>query len=194
MPGGCCTVERCVQGDCPPVPGSPCLPRSGHHCPRGVMSQESELDPHRVPLCSCQSTACILGTERDICPKLCPGIMFSPSTQSVLSPQTHQCHRVWEGFVLGLLKLKLFPKCILIIKLHFRLNKVKEEHPTGHCELPTHCPLPVGSSSSPYRPRHPTAGRAWKHSDKTKARGEVSGKLCQISHHNPCVLSLNTDG
>lgn len=67
-----------------------------------------------------------------------------------------------------------------------------------HCEFPTHCPQPVGSFSSsgwsPHHPSHPTAERAQKHSSNTKAKGELSGKLCQINHSNPCVLSLNTDG
>lgn len=103
-----------LWGAVSPCP-QPFLPRSGHHCPREVTSQEGELDPRRVPLCSPHSSACILGTERDTCPKLCPGVTPSPSSEGALSPQTHHCHRVWEGFVLGLLNLKLFLKCILII-------------------------------------------------------------------------------
>lgn len=76
-------------GEHPPVPCSPCLPRTGCHCPRGVTSQEGELDPHQVPLCFPRSTACILGTERDTRPKPCPGVTSSPSTEGALSPQAH---------------------------------------------------------------------------------------------------------
>lgn len=142
-----CTGERRVWGGHLPVPGSPCLPRSGGHSPRGVTSQEGELDPHRVPLCPPRALPPSWGQKGTLVPRRVQESP-SPSSEGVLSPQTHHCHRVWEGFVLGLLNLKLFPKCILIIKLHFRLNKVKEECPTGHCELPTHCPQPMGSSSA----------------------------------------------
>lgn len=46
--GSASSGERRVWGASPLCP---CLPRSGHHCPGEVTSQEGEPDPHRV-LCA----------------------------------------------------------------------------------------------------------------------------------------------
>lgn len=110
------------------------------------------------------------------------------------------------GFCPYLLNIKLFPKCVLIMKLFFRLNRMKEVWSKRHGRLPACCHLPTGSSgavlSSAERGAgrshcphwHPAAETARKHCGHAKSRVEVSGQLQQISRCNACTLNLNTDG